>query len=145
MAFNKQFTIRFQKPQFRCPMKQIEKFFLGKVMGFQSSQYFDQIIFGFWEKKLSPRGVKTALGESRSRLWGFFLKKKLWFSVIFAPWAEKVRTFAKHLRQGFQNINLSVQGIIFRKTFRKLINFENFLYFEKKIFGLWAKHFKARF
>ena len=53
------------------------------------------LVFG---KKLSPRGVKTAFGESRSRLWGFFLKKRLWFSEIFAPWAESFRTLSKKIQ-----------------------------------------------
>ena len=121
MAFNKQFTIGFSKPQFTGPGKQIEDFF-GKSYGLSIFSVFWQKYFWFLVKKLSPRGVKTAFGESRWRLWGFFLKKPC-FSVIFATWAEKFRTFAKHLRQGFQNINLSVQGIFSRKTFKKLIIF----------------------
>ena len=100
----------------------LRSFFLGKVMVFQSSQYFDQNIFGFWEKTFA-KGCQNCIRRVQMKVLRIFFEKKLWFSVIFAPWAENFRTFAKHLRQGFQNINLSVQGIFFRKTFKKLINF----------------------
>ena len=97
------------------------EFFWGKLWFFNLFRNLAKIILVFG-KKLSPRGVKTALRESKWRLWGFFLKKPGFF-VNSAPWAEKFRTFAKHLRQGFQNINRSVQGVFLQESFKQLMIF----------------------
>ena len=118
-------------------------FFLGKVLVFQSSQYFDQIIFGFWEKTFA-KGCQNGIRRVQTKALRLFLKKKLWFCVIFAPWAEKFRTFAKNLRQGFQNVSLSVQGIIFWKTFKKLINFLVLFVFWEKSFRTLSKKIQSR-
>ena len=78
MAFNKQITIRFSKTQFPCPGKQIENLFWEKFWFFNLFRFLTKIVLVFG-KKFSPRGVKTAFGESRWRLWGFFFWKKLDF------------------------------------------------------------------
>ena len=121
MAFNKQCFLGFSKRQFTCPRKQIDSFVWEKLWFFHLLSTLTKIIL-VYGKKHSPRGVKNAFGVSRWRLWGFFWEKP-WIFVIFAPWAENFRTFAKHLGQGSQNINLSVQGSFSRKTFKKLMTF----------------------
>ena len=56
-------------------------------------------IFLVFGKKPSPRGVKSAFGESRWRLWGFFLKKKLIF-CNFCTLSGKVSDFCKTFTAG---------------------------------------------
>ena len=71
MAFNKQCFLGFSKRQFTCPRKQINSFFWEKLWFFHLLSTLTKIIL-VYGKKPSPRGVKTAFGESRWRLWGFF-------------------------------------------------------------------------
>ena len=108
-------------------------------MVFQSSQYFDQNFFGFWEET-SARGCQNCIRRVQMKALSICFGKKIWFCVIFAPWAEKFRTFAKHLRQGFQNINLSVT-----ESFKKLNIFQYFLYFEEKFSDFERKNSKQGF
>ena len=122
MAFNKHFTLGFSKLQFTGPRKQIEDFF-GKSFGLSIYSVFWPKYFWFLGKKTFAKVCQNCILRVQMKSLGIFFLKKPCFSVIFANWAEKFRTFAKHLRQGFQNINLSVQGIFSRKTFKKLIIF----------------------
>ena len=110
MAFNKQFTLGFSKRQFRCPGKHIHSFFWEKLWFFHLLSTLTKI-FSVFGKKTSPRGVNTAFGGSRWRLWGFFFE-----------------------------INLSVQGSFSRKTFKKLMTFfSNFCNLREKFRTLGEK------
>ena len=112
----KKITIRFSKTQFPCPGKQIEKFFWEKFWIFNLlstlTKFF--LVFG---KKIFAQGCQSFIWRVQMKALRILFLKKPWFFVLFAPWAEKFHTFAKHLRQGFQNISLSVQGIFLRKVF----------------------------
>ena len=76
--------------------------------------------------------VKVAFGVSRGIFWAFFWKKQ-WFLNDFCTLSEKVRDFAKNLRQGLRNFNLRVR----KKNVREKKNWKNddfslFSYFEQK-------------
>ena len=82
--------------------------------------------FYFWVKKMdfgqinSAGFVKAAFGVSRGTFWAFFIEKTTileWFSHF----EQKVPDFAKHLRQGFRNVNLRVRRKVLReKNFEKM-------------------------
>ena len=145
MAFSKKFTIGFSKPQFTCLGKQIEKNYFWEYHGFPISSIFWQF-FGFWDKNFA-KGWQNCFRRIQMKVLRVFFRKNVDFFVIFAPWAEEFRTFAEQLGQRFQNINLSVQVIILRLTFRKVIFFSNFCTLRKKFWDSERKNsrFKAGF
>ena len=131
VVFSKQFTIGFSKPQFTCLGKQIENIYFVEYHGFRISSIFWPF-FCFCQKKLSPWGVKTAFGESGWRLWGFFFERKTMILCNFCTLSGRVSDFCKLITAGFPNINLSVQGINLRKTFKKLYFYSIFCTLRKK-------------
>ena len=143
MAVSKQFTIGFSKPQFTCLGKQIEKNYFWEYHGFPTSS----IIWpSFWFLGQKFRQGVTKL-HSANPDEGFedFFWKNVDFSVIFAPRAEKFRTFAEHLGQRFQNINLGVQVIILRITFKKVIFSSKFCTLRKKFWESERKNSRQAF
>ena len=89
----------------------------NKLRSFLGKLIFWPNIFLVFGKKISTKGCQSFIRRVQLKALRIFFLKKQWFFVIFAPWGEKFHTFAENLRQGFQNINLSVQGNFLRNFF----------------------------
>ena len=131
MAFSKHFTIGFSKPQFTCLGKQIEKIYFLEYHGFPISNIFWPF-FGFCEKNIFAMGCQNCFRRVQMKALRIFFWKKTMILCNFCTLSGRVSDFCKLITAGFPNINLSVQGINLRKTFKKLYFYSIFCTLRKK-------------
>ena len=108
------------------------QFFLGKVMVFPSSQYFDQNNFGLWEKTFA-KGCQNCIRRVQMKALGFFLRKTLNF-CNFCTLSGKLSDLCKTFRAGFPKHQSKRPGIFFAKNFWKFMTFfSNFCNLREKV------------
>ena len=115
--------------------------FFGKSYGFSIFSVLWPKYFWFLGKKPSPRGVKTAFGESRWRLWGLFLKKKLIFCNFCTLSGKFSGLFAKTFRAWFSKHQFMCPGKHFAKISYRTDGIFVFSFFQQKRLVVRAKHF----
>ena len=89
--------------------------FLGKVMVFQSSQYFDQNIFGFWEKNFCQGVSKLHSASPDEGFEDFFWKKTLIF-CNFCTLSGKFSDFCKTFTAGLPKHQSKCPGNLFSEN-----------------------------
>ena len=117
-------TAGFPKLQPKCPDNILRKT-LWRIDNIS-------VIFVLWEKnfrslreKIQGRVLKITFYVSMRAFWQNTFPKNHSFSLNFVTWAKKFRTSSeifrdfsrKHMGNGFQNLNLRVQGYNLRKGF----------------------------
>ena len=100
----------------------------------QSFLYFDQNIFGFWEKSFT-RGCQNCIRRVQKKALRTFLEKT-WVFCKFCTVSGKVSDLCKTLTAGFPKHQSKRPGIFSRKTFKKLMTF-------LVVFVLWEKKFRT--
>ena len=90
--------------------------FLGKVLDFQSSQYFDQIFFGFREKNLRP-GLSKFHSASPDEGFEDFVFEKTMIFFNLCTLSGKVSHFCKTITARFPKHQSKCPGKLFAKFF----------------------------
>ena len=94
---------------------ELRSFFLGKVMVFQSSLYFDQNIFGFWEKTFA-KGCQICIRRVQMKALRIFFEKKTLFFCNFCTLSWKFSDFCKTFTAGLPKHQSKCPGNHFSKN-----------------------------